>query len=244
MTSEPLLPHWLSRYPHNERIELADIFIQSMVADMHTLQKNESMIKKRKALHSMKGALATVGLNELSHLCDTVDSASSTQYETTIENISLEIDSEIEKSQPGEPLVMSNNKILILDDHPIHLKLLENSLRKLGVTGIYTHSNVDVAMETMLSQSIELVICDLSMPGKDGIDMLVELHQMGYNGNVAIVSAMDVPVLSTVKSMCASFSFEIIGQISKPFKEGELKSILCHQKKTIVTSTDSACHHQ
>ncbi|UPR34879.1 EAL domain-containing response regulator [Vibrio cyclitrophicus] len=126
---------------------------------------------------------------------------------------------------------MSNNKILILDDHPIHLKLLENSLRKLGVTGIYTHSNVDVAMETMLSQSIELVICDLSMPGKDGIDMLVELHQMGYNGNVAIVSAMDVPVLSTVKSMCASFSFEIIGQISKPFKEGELKSILCHQKK-------------
>ncbi|UPR48359.1 transporter substrate-binding domain-containing protein [Vibrio cyclitrophicus] len=97
MTSEPLLPHWLSRYPHNERIELADIFIQSMVADMHTLQKNESMIKKRKALHSMKGALATVGLNELSHLCDTVDSASSTQYETTIENISLEIDSEIEK---------------------------------------------------------------------------------------------------------------------------------------------------
>lgn len=123
-----------------------------------------------------------------------------------------------------------NKNIVLLDDHLIQLKLLKRSLVALGSETVSCYDNVDQALAHVKENATDLVVCDLSMPDKDGIDMLLLLNEQGYQGDVAIVSAMDLPILATVKSMCAGFSFDLIAEISKPFQLDILRDLISHKR--------------
>lgn len=124
-----------------------------------------------------------------------------------------------------------NKHIVLLDDHLIQLKLLKRSLLALGAETVSCFDNVDEALAFVEIHSVDLIICDLSMPDKDGIDMLLMLNQLGFKGEVAIISAMDLPIIATVKSMCDGFSFDLIAEISKPFKAEVLQELVSHKRR-------------
>lgn len=123
-----------------------------------------------------------------------------------------------------------NKHIVVLDDHLIQLKLLKRSLVALGAETVCCYEDVEQALAYIETHSVDLVICDLGMPNKDGIDMLLMLNELGFAGDVAIISAMDLPIIATVKSMCRGFSFDLIAEISKPFHADALRELISHQR--------------
>ncbi len=68
-------------------------------------------------------------------------------------------------------------KILVVDDDALVLKSVQNLLKKQGYDVISANSG-DTAKEKLFSSSIDLIISDIRMPGKDGITLIKELKEI------------------------------------------------------------------
>lgn len=55
-------------------------------------------------------------------------------------------------------------KILVVDDHPIHLTLMKQQLAKIPNTRVATEQTVASALSTLSDDHYDFVFCDLDMP--------------------------------------------------------------------------------
>ncbi|EHU9446242.1 EAL domain-containing response regulator [Vibrio vulnificus] len=117
-------------------------------------------------------------------------------------------------------------KILVVDDHPIHLTLMKQQLAKIPNTHVATEQTVASALSTLSDEHYDFIFCDLDMPHNDGIDLLISLNELKYTGNVALISALDRPIISAVSAMCEHFSFQVLGKISKPYSNNDIQQLL------------------
>ncbi len=68
-------------------------------------------------------------------------------------------------------------KILIVDDDIDYLEILDNILKKNGFTNIEKATNGAEALELIPKVKPDLVILDVMMPEKDGIEAALEIMQ-------------------------------------------------------------------
>ncbi len=118
-----------------------------------------------------------------------------------------------------------NIHAMIVDDHPLQLMLLEQALSKRNII-THTFDNVDEAFASLNQQNYDFIFCDLQMPDKDGIDMMLMLNESGYQGKVVLVSGMGLDVISTVHTMCLNFSFQSVDKLVKPYKQNQIDDLL------------------
>jgi EAL domain-containing protein (putative c-di-GMP-specific phosphodiesterase class I) len=125
-----------------------------------------------------------------------------------------------------------NANIVIVDDNLLQLTLLERTLRRKGAKNIRAFVNGYEAISWIAVHPTDILFCDLKMPEIDGIDMLISLNTQGFTGNVIILSAMEHSVTATVRAMCDTFKFNVIGQLTKPYEQEHLDSLLITPAKT------------
>jgi DNA-binding NtrC family response regulator len=120
--------------------------------------------------------------------------------------------------------------VLIVDDDRNLLKILGDILDGLPID-IVTASNADSALSAMESQGFDLVITDLKMPGKSGMDVLSFSLKTKPSVPVIMVSAFG-SVGSAVEAMKrGAYDF-----ISKPFNSDELLQVV---KKALAESRNN-----
>jgi len=108
------------------------------------------------------------------------------------------------------------NRILIAEDEPRIAAFIEKGLRSHGFT---TSVAVDAyaATEMALGSAFDLMILDLGLPGKDGLDVLEELRGQGEIFPVIILTARD-----DIQDKVAGFEAGADDYITKPFRFEEL----------------------
>ncbi|CAH1588633.1 EAL domain-containing response regulator [Vibrio owensii] len=114
---------------------------------------------------------------------------------------------------------------MVIDDHPLQITLLKQMLLRHDVD-VASFDDVDKAIAHAKSSNIDIIFCDLQMPNKDGIDMMEMLNQIGYRGKVVLVSAMELTIVTAVRAMCETFSFEVLGKLLKPYDESQVVEML------------------
>lgn len=114
---------------------------------------------------------------------------------------------------------------MVIDDHPLQITLLKQMLLRHDVE-VASFDDVDKAIAYAKSTNIDIIFCDLQMPNKDGIDMMEMLNQIGYRGKVVLVSAMELTIVTAVRAMCETFSFEVLGKLLKPYDESQVVEML------------------
>ncbi len=114
---------------------------------------------------------------------------------------------------------------MVIDDHPLQITLLKQMLLRHDVE-VASFDDVDKAIAHAKSTNIDIIFCDLQMPNKDGIDMMEMLNQIGYRGKVVLVSAMELTIVTAVRAMCETFSFEVLGKLLKPYDESQVVEML------------------
>ena len=72
---------------------------------------------------------------------------------------------------------MNNNPVLVVDDHPITRKLTIKILQQLGVEAVVEAGNGQEALDLLSKQSVSLILLDLSMPVRGGIELLGKLKE-------------------------------------------------------------------
>lgn len=105
------------------------------------------------------------------------------------------------------------SKIMLVDDASFMRMMIKNMLTQGGYTDIIEAQNGIEAVEFYQAQKPDLVIMDITMPGKDGIEALKEIKQFDPSSNIVMCSALgqEKLVLDALKSGAADF-------IVKPFK--------------------------
>ncbi|MCM2281273.1 MAG: response regulator [Bdellovibrionaceae bacterium] len=76
---------------------------------------------------------------------------------------------------------MEKKSVLVVDDSQVAIELLKSHLNSFGLTEIETANNVNAAFATLVkrfeaSRPIDLVLCDWTMPGPTGQDLLLQLR--------------------------------------------------------------------
>jgi DNA-binding NtrC family response regulator len=78
--------------------------------------------------------------------------------------------------------------ILVADDDKTCRDSIQKVLEREGHT-VHAAENVDSALAALDTQRFDLVVCDYRMPGKTGLDLLIELKRRQASVPVLMISA-------------------------------------------------------
>jgi two-component system nitrate/nitrite response regulator NarP len=80
-------------------------------------------------------------------------------------------------------------KVLLADDHPLVLSGIETVLRETRFEVVTTVDNGNAVLESIPQVEPEILIMDLRMPGRSGLDVLRTLRQRGDSRLIVILTA-------------------------------------------------------
>ena len=105
-------------------------------------------------------------------------------------------------------------KILVVDDAGFMRKMVQTHLSKGGYDTFIEGEDGQKAVELYLAEKPDLVIMDITMPQKNGIEALAEIKELDPDAKVVMCSAMgqESMVMEAIKLGALDF-------IVKPFKQ-------------------------
>jgi EAL domain-containing protein (putative c-di-GMP-specific phosphodiesterase class I) len=128
--------------------------------------------------------------------------------------------------------------ILIVEDDILQATNLKILLSRYTSANIQLlHSGKEVA-PLCAKQQIDLMFCDLNLPGLNGIDLLSSLSEAQRPTGVVILSAANKDVVDITYSMCVSAGYCFVRSLVKPVAVGTLEDILS-DFKAIASPSDS-----
>ena len=119
-------------------------------------------------------------------------------------------------------------RILAVDDERITLSRIKNMLNKLGIDQVVTMGSTSEALTFITEQgdAIDVVLVDMFMPENDGVDLIIGLKTIGFQGCIAIISGGDDRVLAGAEVLARAKDVEILGTLKKPVSADDLKALL------------------
>jgi two-component system chemotaxis response regulator CheY len=114
--------------------------------------------------------------------------------------------------------VMTALKVLVIDDSPMTIKIMESILNELGHEIVGTEHSGERALETYRACKPDLVTMDIVMPVVDGIEATKRIIAEFPDAKIIIVSAygQETIVQDTLK-------WGARGYVTKPVKAEELE---------------------
>lgn len=126
------------------------------------------------------------------------------------------------------PNVLKSLIVLLVDDEEFVLEFVADKLHDLGINDVQRARDGNEALAAIQGKSVppQLLICDLNMPGMDGIEFLRHLAARGFEGAVILSSGIDKHVVKTVESLVQAHQLRFLGTLEKPIGEAALLAIL------------------
>ena len=116
----------------------------------------------------------------------------------------------------GRAATALERRILLVDDEPGLRRTLSDRLRKEGYA-VETAANGGDALELARKSHYDLVILDLNLPVKDGLQVCHELRRQGRNVAVLMLTARD-----TIADKITGLKSGADDYMTKPFESAEL----------------------
>jgi EAL domain-containing protein (putative c-di-GMP-specific phosphodiesterase class I)/ActR/RegA family two-component response regulator len=124
------------------------------------------------------------------------------------------------------------NRLMVMDDDPDVGAFFGQVGEDLGFEVRIVADPMSFAA-TVLEYSPTVLLLDLQMPGRDGIELLRELASLERNPKVLIASGLDSRVLTSAAELGVSMGVEIAGSFCKPIPLDELEVLLMRLKSHV-----------
>ncbi len=111
-------------------------------------------------------------------------------------------------------------QILIVDDEESILRMLIDMAEIIGFAAVGV-TGVDQALVELEASSFDLVISDIVMPGRNGVDLLRELQRTRPDLPVVMIAAFE-----TLKVAARLTDAGAAGFLAKPFQLMEVEALL------------------
>lgn len=108
------------------------------------------------------------------------------------------------------------NRILIIEDEPRIAAFLEKGLRLAGFTTAVSQDGCEL-FPLGYGEPVDLILLDLVLPVRHGLEILKDLRNQGYERPVIILTASD-----SSRNKALSFLYGANDYLIKPFKFADL----------------------
>lgn len=117
-------------------------------------------------------------------------------------------------------------RVLVVDDDAFVRTVVCRQVERLGMSPVSIGEGTDAQRIIRGPASFDLLICDLKMPGVDGVEVLRDLAQFRPDVGVILMSSADERTLQAAGELAKARQLRILGTLKKPVSAAELKDLL------------------
>ena len=114
----------------------------------------------------------------------------------------------------------SKGKVFLLDDDELIVSVLSRALKKEGYE-MYAETETDSVINKIKSWAPDIVVLDITMPGRNGMDILQEIKSSEINTQVVMLTADD-----TAETAAKAMKLGAVDYVTKPFNMNEVKIVI------------------
>ncbi len=136
-------------------------------------------------------------------------------------------------------------RLLVVDDEPA----IGEFICELAMdAGFEAHAITDASeFEENYDSETNVVVLDLFMPGRDGVELLRVLSDLNSKAGIILISGYDKGVLNSAKKLASEQGLFVAGTLTKPFQYDQIRLLLCnlallsyeHHTDTVLLPVDS-----
>jgi EAL domain-containing protein (putative c-di-GMP-specific phosphodiesterase class I)/CheY-like chemotaxis protein len=112
-------------------------------------------------------------------------------------------------------------------------------LQQLGVTRIAEAADGEQALRAIRAAPIDVIVCDLNMPGMDGVEFIRHVAEEHLAASIVLASGMEVNLIGSVESMAQAHGLTVLGCIEKPLSKQKLANVLRRHRASAGTAASS-----
>lgn len=137
----------------------------------------------------------------------------------------------------------SDLNFLVVEDDDFQRQTLVTMLGSLGVTGILEAADGRQALEVihkLNTKPVDIVLCDLNMPGMDGMEFLRHLGNVRSNISIIVQSALDGALIASVGKMAQAYGLRLLGAVEKPVTLARLEGMILRHETAPLAAKRAA----
>jgi EAL domain-containing protein (putative c-di-GMP-specific phosphodiesterase class I)/AmiR/NasT family two-component response regulator len=122
----------------------------------------------------------------------------------------------------------ATTRVLVVDDQEHVRRWVRSVLKNVGITDVTEATDGRGAFDLVSrpDQRFDLILCDLRMPGRDGIETIRSFSPLHLDSAIAIMSIEEERVIETAGVLAEVQGLRLLGTISKPLTAAKLAPIL------------------
>lgn len=114
-------------------------------------------------------------------------------------------------------------KVLVVEDDESFRTMLEMKLRKLG-HDVYSAANGCAALELALEHNVDLVITDIIMPEREGLEVILDLRRGAPH--IPIIATSGGGRYTNFDALSVATKFGAVCALQKPFTDQDFNDAL------------------
>lgn len=126
---------------------------------------------------------------------------------------------------------LAPRRVLVVDDDAPCARVIAGLLLKAGALSVETAESADEAVERLNTGPFDLIFCDLTMPGRDGVEALRLFAERHVKAPIVIVSGADNKILKAAQELGKSRGLGMAGCLRKPFGMEQMRDVLAYVAK-------------
>ena len=115
---------------------------------------------------------------------------------------------------------------LVVDDDEFVRTIIARQLQRLGAT-VTTAADGEIARRALREPgAFDVVICDLKMPGVDGVELLRDFAELQPSAALILMSSAEPKLLRAAEQIAQTRQLRILGTLQKPVSVAALETLL------------------
>jgi DNA-binding SARP family transcriptional activator/EAL domain-containing protein (putative c-di-GMP-specific phosphodiesterase class I)/FixJ family two-component response regulator len=117
--------------------------------------------------------------------------------------------------------------VVVVEDHDFQRRTVVQLLGRLGVGTVTEAANGVDAWEMLQAGPVpDIVICDIDMPGMDGVEFVTRVAENNLACSVVIASGLESAVLRAVEAIGTGHGLDVLAALAKPLTARRLGEVL------------------